>query len=75
MPEMNGVDAILAIRKDFPNARIIVLTTYGGDVQAVRAFDAGACGYLLKNMVRKELVVNGPEQTMMPIKPSVHVDQ
>ena len=56
MPEMNGVDAILGIRKDFPDARIIVLTTYGGDAQAVRAFDAGACGYLLKSMVRKDLV-------------------
>src|SRR6185295_2016775 len=56
MPLMNGIDAILAIRKDFPGARIIVLTTYSGDVQAVRAFDAGASGYLLKNMLRKELV-------------------
>jgi DNA-binding NarL/FixJ family response regulator len=56
MPDMNGTEAIVAIRKDFPNARIIVLTTYGGDVLAVRAFKAGACGYLLKTMVRKELV-------------------
>ncbi len=56
MPLMSGTDAILAIRKEFPEARIIVLTTYGGDAQAVRAFDAGASGYLLKNMVRKELV-------------------
>lgn len=56
MPVMNGTEAILAIRKDFPNARIIVLTTYSGDAQAVRAFDAGASGYLLKNMLRKELV-------------------
>lgn len=56
MPDMNGTDAILAIRKEFPEARIIVLTTYSGDAQAVRAFNAGASGYLLKNMVRKELV-------------------
>jgi DNA-binding NarL/FixJ family response regulator len=54
MPVMNGTDAILAIRKDFPDARIIVLTTYS-DAQAVRALKAGASGYLLKNMVRKEL--------------------
>lgn len=56
MPVMNGTDAILAIRKDYPEARIIVLTTYKGDTQAVRALKAGASGYLLKNMVRKELV-------------------
>ena len=56
MPAMSGTEAILAIRKDFPNARIIVLTTYSGDAQAVRAFNAGASGYLLKNMLRRELV-------------------
>src|SRR5258705_11677716 len=56
MPIMNGTEAIAAIRKDFPHARIIVLTTYSGDAQAVRAFKAGASGYLLKSMVRKELV-------------------
>ena len=56
MPDMNGTDAILAIRKDYPDARIIVLTTYSGDAQAVRALKAGASGYLLKNMLRKELV-------------------
>jgi DNA-binding NarL/FixJ family response regulator len=56
MPLMNGTDAILAIRKDFPDACIIVLTTYSGDAQIVRAFKAGASGYLLKNMLRKELV-------------------
>jgi DNA-binding NarL/FixJ family response regulator len=56
MPEMGGIEAILAIRKDFPNARIIVLTIYGGDAQAVRAFKAGVSGYLLKSMLRKELV-------------------
>jgi DNA-binding NarL/FixJ family response regulator len=56
MPVMNGVDAILGIRQEFPDARIIVLTTYSGDAQAVRALNAGASGYLLKNLVRKELV-------------------
>ena len=56
MPLMGGGEAILAIRKEFPDARIIVLTTYSGDVQADRAFRAGAYGYLLKNMLRKELV-------------------
>jgi len=56
MPEMSGIDAILAIRREFSNARIVVLTTFQGDVQALRAFKAGACGYLLKNMLRKELV-------------------
>jgi DNA-binding NarL/FixJ family response regulator len=56
MPVMNGTDAILAIRKEFPDARIVVLTTYGGDAQAGRALRAGASGYLLKNMVRKELI-------------------
>jgi DNA-binding NarL/FixJ family response regulator len=56
MPIINGTEAIAAIRKDFPHARIIVLTTYSGDAQAVRAFKAGASGYLLKSMVLKELV-------------------
>src|SRR5215813_7306213 len=56
MPLMNGTEAIVAIRNEFPEARIIVLTTYSGDAQAVRAFKAGASGYLLKNMLRKELV-------------------
>ncbi|HEY8224312.1 MAG TPA: response regulator transcription factor [Pyrinomonadaceae bacterium] len=56
MPQMNGIEAIQAIRKDFPDARIIVLTTYTGDAQAERAFKAGACGYLLKSSLRKELI-------------------
>ena len=56
MPEINGIDAIFKIREEFPDARIIVLTTYTGDAQAARAFKAGASGYLLKNMVRKELI-------------------
>jgi len=56
MPEMNGVDAMIAIRNEFPDARIIVLTTYTGDVQVLRALKAGARAYLLKNLLYKELV-------------------
>ena len=55
MPDMNGIDAITAICGEFPEARIIVLTTYPGDVQVSRALKAGARGYLLKGMLRKEL--------------------
>jgi DNA-binding NarL/FixJ family response regulator len=55
MPLMNGTEAIVAIRKEFPEARIIVLTTYQGDAQVTRALKAGAAGYLLKSMLRKEL--------------------
>jgi DNA-binding NarL/FixJ family response regulator len=55
MPKLDGIDAIAAIRKEFTKARIIVLTTAIGDVQALRAFKEGAVGYLLKNLVRKEL--------------------
>jgi DNA-binding NarL/FixJ family response regulator len=56
MPEMNGLDAIMAIRGEFPEARIIVLTTYTGDVQVLRALKAGARGYLLKTLLHKELL-------------------
>ena len=56
MPEMTGFDAIIAIRNEFPDARIIVLTTYAGDVQAQRAIKAGAQAYLLKNLLYKELL-------------------
>ena len=56
MPEMNGLDAIIAILGEFPEARIIVLTTYGGDVQVLRALKAGARGYLLKNTLHKNLL-------------------
>ena len=55
MPEMNGLDAIIAIRGEFPNAKMIVLTTYKGDVQILRALRAGAQGYVLKNTIHKEL--------------------
>ena len=56
MPEMNGLDAIIAIRGEFPDAKIIVLTTYKGDVQIIRALKAGAQAYLLKNTFHKELL-------------------
>jgi DNA-binding NarL/FixJ family response regulator len=56
MPEMNGLDTIIAIRGEFPDAKIIVLTTYKGDVQILRALKAGAQGYLLKNTIHKELI-------------------
>jgi DNA-binding NarL/FixJ family response regulator len=56
MPEMNGFDAMIAIRDEYPDARFVVLTTYAGDVQAIRAIKAGAQGYLLKNLLHKELL-------------------
>ena len=56
MPVMNGVEAITAIRAEFPDAKILVLTTYSGDVQAVRALKAGATGYLLKSSLRTEML-------------------
>jgi DNA-binding NarL/FixJ family response regulator len=56
LPDMSGIDAIAAIRADFPEARLIVLTTSAGDIQVLRAFKAGAFGYLLKNLVRTELI-------------------
>jgi DNA-binding NarL/FixJ family response regulator len=71
MPEMGGLDAIGAIRGEFPEARIIVLTTYSGDVQVLRALQAGARAYLLKNMVHKELLdtiraVHAGKKTLSP---------
>jgi DNA-binding NarL/FixJ family response regulator len=56
MPGMSGIEAIIAIRRESPTARFIVLTTYQGDVQALRALKAGASGYLLKSMLRKDLL-------------------
>ena len=56
MPEMSGIDAISAIRGEFPEARIIMLTTHAGDVQISRALKAGARAYLLKGSLRKELL-------------------
>ena len=71
MPEMNGVDAMIAIRGEFPEARIIILTTYTGDVQVLRALKAGARAYLLKNLLHKELletirVVHAGKKTVSP---------
>jgi len=71
MPEMGGLDAINTIRGEFPDARIIVLTTYAGDVQALRALKAGARAYLLKNAMHRELldtvrVVHSGRKSMSP---------
>jgi len=56
MPDLNGIDAILTIRQEYPQARIIVLTTYEGDALARRALKAGVVGYILKDMIRTELL-------------------
>lgn len=56
MPDMNGIEAITRIRQEDPRANIIVLTTYGGDVLARRALKAGASGYILKSMIRRDLL-------------------
>lgn len=56
MPEVNGLDALIAIRSEFPEAKIIVLTISSGDAQVLRALKAGACAYLLKNLLHKELL-------------------
>jgi len=71
MPEMNGIDAIMAIRNEFPDARVIVLTTYAGDVQVLRALKAGAQAYLLKSTLHKELLetiraVHAGKKTLSP---------
>src|SRR6185295_2932191 len=56
LPDMSGVDALIAIRAEAPDARIVMLTTYEGDIDAQRAIEAGAKAYLLKSMPPKELV-------------------
>lgn len=56
MPEMSGIDALIAIRSEFPTAKVIILTTYEGDVLARRALKAGAYAYVLKSLVRKDLL-------------------
>ena len=71
MPDMNGIDAVTAIRAEFPEARIIVLTTYTGDVQVLRALKAGAQAYVIKNLVHKELLqtiraVHAGRKTLSP---------
>jgi DNA-binding NarL/FixJ family response regulator len=71
MPDMNGIDVTIAIRDEFPEARIIVLTTYTGDVQVFRALKAGAQAYVTKNLVHKELLqtiraVHAGRKTLSP---------
>ena len=71
MPEMNGIDALIAIRNEFPDAKVIVLTTYVGDTQILRALKAGAQAYLLKNTLHKELLdtiraVHAGKKTLSP---------
>ncbi len=56
LPDMSGIDALIAIRTEFPGARIIMVTTFEGDVEIHRALEAGAFGYLLKSMPPKELI-------------------
>src|ERR1700742_789002 len=56
LPDMSGIDILIAIRSEFPEARIIILTTFEGDVEIHRALEAGARGYLLKNMPPSELL-------------------
>ena len=56
LPDMNGIDVMIAIRTEFPEARIVILTTFEGDVEIHRALEAGARGYLLKNMPPKDLL-------------------
>src|ERR1700685_4449377 len=56
MPALSGIEAIIGIRSEFPNARIIVLTTYTGDVQVLRALKAGARAYILKGQVHRDLL-------------------
>jgi DNA-binding NarL/FixJ family response regulator len=71
MPDMSGIDTIITVRNDFPDARIIVLTTYVGDVLVFRALKAGAQGYVMKSMVHKELLqtireVHAGHKTLSP---------
>jgi DNA-binding NarL/FixJ family response regulator len=76
MPEMGGIECIIAIRSDFPNARIIVLTTYPGDVQVLRALKAGARGYLLKGQVNRDLpeVIRAVHLGQKRIPPEIAVE-
>jgi DNA-binding NarL/FixJ family response regulator len=73
MPEINGFDAIISIRNEFSNAKIIVLTTYADDVQIVRALKAGAQGYLLKNTLHKELLstIRAVYSGKKPVSPEI----
>jgi len=75
MPNMSGIDAVISIRNEWPDARIIVLTTYAGDALAMRALKAGAQAYVLKGMVRKELLetIRAVNQGQRRIQPDVAV--
>ena len=73
LPDLSGIDAMIAIRTEFPEARIIMLTTFEGDVEIQRAFQAGARGYFLKNMPPNEIVdvirqVHAGKKRVPPVK-------
>ncbi|HEV7443864.1 MAG TPA: response regulator transcription factor, partial [Steroidobacteraceae bacterium] len=76
MPDMSGIDALIAIREEAPKAKIIVLTTYGGDALAMRAIKAGAQAYVLKGLVRKELLetIRAVNRGQKRIHPDVAVE-
>lgn len=76
MPRMTGVEAIVRIRQEFPTSRLIVLTTYAGDVQALQALKAGAAGYLLKSTLRHELlnVIRGVHAGGFHVPPDIASD-
>lgn len=75
MPELDGIEATALIKREFPGARIIVLTTYEGDVHAVRAIKAGAAAYMLKSKVRKDLLetIHAVHEGKQYVTPSVAV--
>jgi DNA-binding NarL/FixJ family response regulator len=76
MPKMNGLDALIAIRKTSPNAKIVVLTTYAGDILASRALRNGAASYLLKDMLRSHLIatIRSVHSGQRTIPPAVAVE-
>ena len=76
MPDMDGIEAMVAICSEFPDARIIVLTTYKGDIQVLRALKAGARAYLLKGLLRKELLetIRAVHAGQKRISPNVAVE-
>jgi DNA-binding NarL/FixJ family response regulator len=76
MDEMNGIEAIIAIRGEWPTAKIIVLTTYAGDVLAQRALKAGAHAYVLKGSIRKEILdtIRDVSRGLKRIEPNVAAD-
>ena len=73
MPEMNGLDALIAIRNEYPDAKVIMLTTYTGDVQILRALKAGAWGYLLKSTLHRDLLhtIRGVYEGKKALSPEV----